>query len=97
MRQGDSGSPLVLDNVVIGVVNNSPLACMEHITASTYARVFSHIDFIKGAMADEKRNDIRVALYRDKNSCLNKFCKKRILVEEDNFANNISETNNNET
>ncbi|XP_016836963.1 trypsin-like [Nasonia vitripennis] len=62
---GDSGSPLVYnETTVIGVANSSPKGCREDVEPAVYARVSSHLDFIRNAMKGKKTSDMRSATFK---------------------------------
>lgn len=61
MLQGDSGSPLVIGNTVVGVMSVSALACNDNNIPAMYTRITSHIEDIINAMNDVTEG-LRVAI-----------------------------------
>ena len=80
--QGGSGSPLVIDNTVIGVVSISPVGCMEDLHLAVYTRVTSFLPFIVNAKNGVQAADMRLAKYEVKTKACGLFCNKRVLVEQ---------------
>ncbi|XP_014217942.1 alpha- and beta-fibrinogenase OhS1-like [Copidosoma floridanum] len=54
---GDSGSPLVFNKKVIGIVSIGVAACDETIRPSAYTEVSKYLDFINGVLNGKFTND----------------------------------------
>ena len=77
--QGDSGSPIVHNDVVIGVLSTNPSDCSEYESSGVYTRVFPYRDFIEKAMAgkDSEMKDVRIAVYGKKAGLFKRYVEKR--------------------
>lgn len=57
--QGDSGSPLVINNTIIGVLSTGSTTCDDSDEATWYSRVSQFLRFIGNAVKDANRRSIR--------------------------------------
>ena len=62
-QQGDSGSPLVHNGVVIGVVSSSSANCNDSKRPAVFTRVLAFIDLIENAIKDNVTNTMRSRTY----------------------------------